>query len=84
MAQHKKLKKLFKKTVKAVKAKGIDKFFTKEGNHYTPHGLISEAGKEFPGVPKQFDNDEDALKWAKKDVKTFKKEIRRYNEKIMA
>ena len=66
MAQHKKLKKLFKKTVKAVKAKGIDKFFTKEGNHYTPHGLISEAGKEFPGVAKQFDNDEDALKWAKK------------------
>ena len=48
MAQHKKLKKLFKKTVKAVKAKGIDKFFTKEGNLYTPHGLISEAGKEFP------------------------------------
>ena len=63
MAQHKKLKKLLKKTVKA---KGIDKFFTKEGNHYTPHGLISEAGKEFPGVAKQFDNDEDALKWAKK------------------
>jgi hypothetical protein len=28
--------------------------------------LISEAGKEFPGVAKQFDNDEDALKWAKK------------------
>ena len=68
MAQHSKLKKLFKKTVKSVKSKGkgIDKFFTKEGNHYTPHGLISEAGKEFPGVAKQFDNDEDALKWAKK------------------
>ena len=70
MAQHKKLKKLFKK---AVKAKGIDKFFTKEGNHYTPHGLISEGGKEFPGVPKQFDNDEDALKWAKKMSKHLKK-----------
>ena len=61
-----KLKKLFKKTAKTVKATGIDKFFTKEGNHYTPHGLISEAGKEFPGVAKQFDNDEDALTWAKK------------------
>ena len=66
MAQHSKLKKLFKKTVKTVKAKGIDKFFTKEGNHYTPHGLKSEHGKVFPGVAKQFDNDEDALKWAKK------------------
>ena len=66
MAQHSKLKKLFKKTIKSVKGKGIDKFFTKEGNQYTPHGLISEAGKEFPGVAKQFDNDEDALTWAKK------------------
>ena len=70
MAQHKKLKKLLKKTVKS---KGIDKFFTKEGNHYTPHGLISEAGKEFPGVAKQFDNDEDALKWAKKMSKQLVK-----------
>ena len=70
MAQHKKLKKLLKKTVKS---KGIDKFFTKEGNHYTPHGLISEGGKEFPGVPKQFDNDEDALKWAKKMSKQLVK-----------
>ena len=68
-----KLKKLFKKAAKAVKSKGIDKFFTKEGNHYTPHGLISEAGKEFPGVAKQFDNDEEALKWAKKMSKHLKK-----------
>ena len=68
-----KLKKLFKKAAKTVKSKGIDKFFTKEGNHYTPHGLISEAGKEFPGVPKQFDNDENALKWAKKMSKHLKK-----------
>tara|TARA_B000000460_G_scaffold59035_1_gene39428 strand:- start:36 stop:260 length:225 start_codon:yes stop_codon:yes gene_type:complete len=73
MAQHKKLKKLFKKTVKAVKAKGIDKFFTKEGNHYTPHGLISEAGKEFPGVAKHFESDEKALEWAKKMSKHLKK-----------
>ena len=73
MAQHSKLKKLFKKTAKTVKSKGIDKFFTKEGNLYTPHGLISEAGKKFPGVPKQFDNDEDDLKWAKKMSKQLVK-----------
>ena len=73
MAQHKKLKKLFKKTVKAVKAKGIDKFFTKEGNHYTPHGLISEAGKEFPGVAKHFESDEKALEWAKRMSKQLVK-----------
>ena len=66
MAQHSKLKKLFKKTVKTVKAKGIDKYFTKEGNHYTPHGLISEAGKEFPGVAKSFSSDKEALEWAKR------------------
>ena len=68
-----KIKKLIKKAKKTVKSKGIDKFFTKEGNQYTPHGLISEHGKEFPGIAKQFDNDEDALKWAKKMSKHLKK-----------
>ena len=68
MAQHSKLKKLFKKTAKTVKtkAKGIDQFFTKEGNQYTPHGLKSEHGKVFPGVAKDFANDEEALAWAKR------------------
>ena len=73
MAQHKKLKKLFKKAVKTVKSKGIDKYFTKEGNHYTPHGLISEAGKEFPGVAKHFESDEKALEWAKRMSKQLVK-----------
>ena len=73
MAQHKKLKKLFKKAVKTVKSKGVDKYFTKEGNHYTPHGLISEAGKEFPGVAKHFESDEKALEWAKRMSKQLVK-----------
>ena len=73
MAQHKKLKKLFKKAVKTVKSKGIDKYFTKEGNHYTPHGLISEAGKEFPGVAKHFESDAKALEWAKRMSKQLVK-----------
>ena len=61
-----KIKKLIKKAKKTVKSKGIDKFFTKEGNQYTPHGLISEAGKEFPGVAKHFSSDKEALEWAKR------------------
>ena len=68
MAQHKKLKKLLKKSVKKVKtkSKGIEKYSTKEGNQYMPHGLISEAGKEFPGVAKSFSSDKEALEWAKR------------------
>ena len=61
-----KIKKLFKKAKKVIKSKGVDKYFIKEGNHYTPHGLISEAGKEFPGVAKHFESDEKALEWAKR------------------
>ena len=68
MAQHSKLKKLLKKTEKKVKhkAKGIDQFFKKEGEQYIPHGLKSEHGKVFPGVAKHFENDEEALAWAKR------------------
>ena len=68
-----KLKKLFKKgkdAVKKVKAsstsKGVDQFFKKEKGKYIPHGLKSEHGKVFPGQPKDFSSDEEALAWAKK------------------
>ena len=67
------LKKLFKKAKKTVKkvkesatSKGVDQFFKKEGGKYIPHGLKSEHGKVFPGEPKDFASDEEALAWAKK------------------
>ena len=71
------LKKLFKKAKKTVKkvqkqakestkAKEIEQFFKKEGGKYIPHGLKSEQGKVFPGQPKEFANDKDALAWAKR------------------
>ena len=67
------LKKLFKKAKKTVKkvkesatSKGVDQFFKKEGGKYIPHGLKSEQGKVFPGQPKDFPSDEEALAWAKK------------------
>ena len=70
----KKLLKKAKKTVKKVQkqakesatSKGVDQFFKKEGGKYVPHGLKSEHGKVFPGQPKDFANDEEALAWAKK------------------
>ena len=66
----KKLLKKAKKTVKKAKesatSKGVDQFFKKEGGKYIPHGLKSEHGKVFPGEPKDFKNDEEALSWAKK------------------
>ena len=66
----KKLLKKAKKTVKKVKeaatSKGVDQFFKKEKGKYIPHGLKSEQGKVFPGQPKDFKNDEEALAWAKK------------------
>ena len=72
-----KLKKLFKKAKKTVEkvqskakesatSKGVDQFFKKEKGKYIPHGLKSEQGKVFPGQPKDFKNDEEALAWAKK------------------
>ena len=66
-----KLKKLFKKAKKTVKkestkVKEIEQFFKKEGGKYIPHGLKSEHGKVFPGQPKDFASDKDALAWAKK------------------
>ena len=66
-----KLKKLFKKAKKTVKkestkVKEIEQFFKKEGGKYIPHGLKSEHGKIFPGQPKDFPSDEEALAWAKK------------------
>ena len=67
------LKKLFKKAKKTVKkakesakAAGIAKYFVKEGGKYIPHGLKSEKGKVFPGQPKDFPSDEEALAWAKR------------------
>ena len=71
------LKKLFKKAKKTVKkvqkqakesakAAGVSKYFVKEGGKYVPHGLKSEAGKVFPGQPKDFSSDEEAIAWAKK------------------
>ena len=66
----KKLLKKAKKTVKKAKesatSKGVDQFFKKEGGKYIPHGLKSEHGKVFPGEPKDFASDEEALAWAKK------------------
>ena len=50
----------------SAKAAGIAKYFVKEGGKYIPHGLKSEAGKVFPGQPKDFPNDEEAIAWAKK------------------
>ena len=66
-----KLKKLFKKAKKTVKkestkVKEIEQFFKKEGGKYIPHGLKSEHGKVFPGQPKDFASDKEALAWAKK------------------
>ena len=71
------LKKLFKKAKKTVKqvqkqakesakAAGVAKYFVKEGGKYIPHGLKSEAGKVFPGQPKDFPSDEEAIAWAKR------------------
>jgi|TARA_R110000744_G_scaffold371896_2_gene483186 hypothetical protein len=58
------------KVVKKVKKSPIDSYFGKvEGTMYTPHGLVSEAGKEFPGQEKHFASAEAALEWAKKHKK---------------
>ena len=70
----KKLIKKAKKTVKKVqkqakesaKAAGVAKYFVKEGGKYVPHGLKSEGGKVFPGQPKDFPSDEEAIAWGKK------------------
>ena len=56
------------KVVKKVTKKSpdiIESYFAKvEGASYTPHGLVSEAGKEFPGLPKTFKTSKMALEWA--------------------
>ena len=60
------------KTVKKVKKSPdiIESYFSKvEGHLYTPHGLVSEAGKEFPGQPKTFRTSGMALEWAIKHKK---------------
>ena len=62
----KKAKKTIKKVKKSATSKGVDQFFKKEKGKYIPHGLKSEQGKVFPGEPKDFKNDEEALAWAKK------------------
>ena len=68
MPKLKKLLKKAKKTVKkeSTKVKEIEQFFKKEGGKYIPHGLKSEHGKVFPGQPKDFASDKEALAWAKK------------------
>jgi len=65
----KKVEKTIKKVTKET-PDIIESYFGKvEGHLYTPHGLVSEAGKEFPGQPKTFRTSGMALEWAIKHKK---------------